>query len=80
VLVDALHQEILQQGVLHADETPVQMLSPGNGKTHRAYLRATDPQGQQHRSIAAASLVVDFDRRLAQLVKARFPAAYWPAH
>ena len=25
-LVDALHQEFLQQGVLHADETPVQML------------------------------------------------------
>lgn len=39
-LVDALRQEILQQGVLHADETPVQMLSPGKGKTHRAYLWA----------------------------------------
>lgn len=39
-LVDALHQEILQQGELHADETPVQMLSPGKGKTHRAYLWA----------------------------------------
>ena len=25
-------------GVLHADETPVAMLKPGNGKTHRAYL------------------------------------------
>jgi transposase len=42
-LVDALHQEILQQGVLHADETPVQMLSPGSGKTHRAYLWAYTP-------------------------------------
>ena len=39
-LVDALRQEILQQNVLHADETPVQMLSPGKGKTHRAYLWA----------------------------------------
>jgi len=39
-LVDALHQELLQQDVLHADETPVQMLSPGKGKTHRAYLWA----------------------------------------
>lgn len=37
-LVDALSQEILKHGVLHADETPVQMLKPGNGKTHRAYL------------------------------------------
>jgi hypothetical protein len=26
--------------VVHADETPVQMLKPGNGKTHRAYLWA----------------------------------------
>jgi hypothetical protein len=42
-LVDALHQEILQQHVLHADETPVQMLSPGKGKTHRAYLWAYAP-------------------------------------
>jgi transposase len=42
-LLDALHQEILQQGVLHADETPVQMLSPGKGKTHRAYLWAYTP-------------------------------------
>src|SRR6202158_1420741 len=39
-LVDALHQELLQQDVLHADETPVQMLAPGKGKTHRAYLWA----------------------------------------
>ncbi|CAG9242813.1 hypothetical protein PCAR4_1210011 [Paraburkholderia caribensis] len=31
-LVDSLYQEILQQGVLHADETPVQMLSSGKGK------------------------------------------------
>jgi len=42
-LVDALLQEILQQGVLHVDETPVQMLSPGSDKTHRAYLWASTP-------------------------------------
>lgn len=39
-LVDALREQILRQDVLHADETPVQMLSPGKGKTHRAYLWA----------------------------------------
>jgi len=39
-LVDALREELLQHGVLHADETPVQMLNPGKGKTHRAYLWA----------------------------------------
>ncbi len=37
-LVDALAQEMLRQSVLHADETPVAMLKPGNGRTHRAYL------------------------------------------
>jgi transposase len=39
-LVDALHHELLRHEVLHADETPVQMLAPGKGKTHRAYLWA----------------------------------------
>ncbi|OVZ66451.1 MULTISPECIES: IS66 family transposase [unclassified Pigmentiphaga] len=42
-LVDALRAEILARGVLHADETPVQMLSPGKKKTHRAYLWAYAP-------------------------------------
>src|SRR5882672_1377091 len=37
-LVDALKAEMLTRPVLHADETPVAMLKPGNGKTHRAYL------------------------------------------
>ncbi len=37
-LVDALTAEMLRHPVLHADETPVAMLKPGHGKTHRAYL------------------------------------------
>ena len=37
-LVDALVAELLRHDVLHADETPVAMLKPGNGKTHRAYI------------------------------------------
>jgi len=37
-LVNALRTELLEHDVLHADETPVAMLKPGNGKTHRAYL------------------------------------------
>jgi transposase len=37
-LVDALRTELLKHSVLHADETPVAMLKPGNRKTHRAYL------------------------------------------
>lgn len=39
-IVDALRAELLQQDVLHADETPIQVLSPGKGKTHRGYLWA----------------------------------------
>ncbi len=42
-LVDALKAEILSHRVLHADETPVQMLKPGKGATHRAYLWAYAP-------------------------------------
>jgi transposase len=42
-LVDALKDEILSHRVLHADETPVAMLKPGDGKTHRAYLWAYAP-------------------------------------
>ena len=37
-LVDALKEELLAFPVLHADETPVAMLDPGAGRTHRAYL------------------------------------------
>ncbi|KMT52937.1 hypothetical protein ACR52_25185 [Pseudomonas fildesensis] len=39
-LVDALREAVLTHGVVHADETPVQMLTPGAKKTHRAYVWA----------------------------------------
>ncbi len=39
-LVDALKAQILDCAVVHADETPVAMLAPGTGMTHRAYLWA----------------------------------------
>jgi len=42
-LVDALKDDILSHPVLHADETPVEMLKPGTKKTHRAYLWAYAP-------------------------------------
>ena len=37
-LVQALAEELRRHAVLHADETPVAMLKPGQGKTHRAYI------------------------------------------
>ena len=39
-LVDALREVVLDHNVVHADETPVQVLMPGGKKTHRAYIRA----------------------------------------
>jgi transposase len=42
-LVDALKASVLSHSILHADETPVPMLKPGNKKTHRAYLWAYAP-------------------------------------
>lgn len=70
-LVDRL-VELLNQGkVLHADETPVQQLDPGKGKTKRAYMwayRSNDLEGaprivvfdyQTSRSGAHARLFLD---------------------
>ena len=39
-LVDALREVVLGHNVVHADETPVQVLMPGSKKTHRAYVWA----------------------------------------
>jgi hypothetical protein len=39
-LAMALKEEILKHKVVHADETPVATLSPGDGKTHRSYIWA----------------------------------------
>ena len=58
-LVDALRQEVLLHPVIHADETPVQMLKPASqrdGKTYRAYLWAYTPG--RHESTRA--VVYDF--------------------
>jgi len=37
-LLEAMKELLLARTVLHADETPVPMLKPGLGRTHRAYL------------------------------------------
>lgn len=39
-LVDALREVVLEQPVVHVDETPVQMLMPSTKKTHRSYVWA----------------------------------------
>lgn len=52
-LADALRRELLAHDVLHADETPVDQLDPGAGKTKRAYLFA-------YRSASAPLIVFDY--------------------
>jgi transposase len=48
--------ELLRQGtVLHADETPVQQLDPGNGKTKRAYLWAYRSRQATRRSSSSTT-------------------------
>jgi len=42
-LVEALKEDVFKHRVLHADETPVATLSPGDGKTHRSYIWAYSP-------------------------------------
>ena len=39
-LANALREALIRQSTLHADETPVPMLSPGKKKTHQAYIWA----------------------------------------
>jgi transposase len=37
-LAEAMKADLLKRAVLHADETPVSMLKPGLGHTHKAYI------------------------------------------
>lgn len=55
-LVEALKAAVLSHTVVHADETPIPMLKPGNKKTHRAYLWAYAPGAFE----ATRAVVYDF--------------------
>lgn len=60
-VVEALKEHLLRCQVLHADETPVAMLDPGSGKTHRACLWAyAAAQSEQLKAV-----VYDFTRTRA---------------
>src|ERR1700742_2669880 len=52
----ALKAALLARNVLHADETPVPMLKPGLGRTHRAYLWSYSTSEYEDRQI----VVYDF--------------------
>jgi transposase len=55
-LADRLAELLRQRSCLHADETPVRQLDPGNGKTRHAYLWA-----YRSNVLDAGPRVVDFD-------------------
>ena len=71
-LVDALKGEILSHAVLHADDTPVAMLKPGNKKTHRAYLCTYAPGAFED----LKAVVYDFCERRAGEHARRFLGAW----
>ena len=57
-LADRLGKQLRQQPVLHADETPVQLLDPGAGKTRRAYLFAYG--NARHPGVGPPKVVFEF--------------------
>ena len=75
-VVDRLAELLLQGQVLHADETPVQQLEPGQGKTKRAYMwayRSNDLEG--------APRIVVFDYQTSRSgVHARNFLQEWRGH
>lgn len=46
-MVDALRKQLLTEDILHADETPLQVLDPGKGQTKRSYLFAYRSTGER---------------------------------
>ena len=71
-LVQALATHLLGHGVLHADETPVAVLAPGLGRTHRAYLWAYRSGPQE----SAAAVVFDFQMSRAGTHAQQFLQGY----
>jgi hypothetical protein len=77
-LVDRLVWHLRQRSSLHADETPVPQLDPGNGKTKKAYLWA-----YRSNDLQPGSKIIVFDYqtgrsgRYAQQFLGDCTATYW---
>ena len=71
-LVDALREEMFERSVLHADETPVAMLAPGQGKTHKAYVWAYGTTSYE----ALQAVVYDFAESRSGAHARRFLAGW----
>jgi len=75
-LADRLAELLRERSVLHADETPVAQLDPGNGKTKRAYLWAYRTNGLQ-----TGPPIVVFDYRSSRAgAHAREFLSGWQGH
>jgi transposase len=75
-LVDRLAVRLKEGRVLHADETPVQQLDPGQGKTRRAYLWA-----YRSNDLAGVPRIVVFDYQTSRSGQhARDFLADWRGH
>ena len=75
-LAERLRECMLAHPVLHADETPVQQLNPGNGKTRRAYLWA-----YRSNSLGDGPPIVLFDYRTSRAGShARAFLSDWKGH
>lgn len=75
-LADRLADKLRQGKVIHADETPVQQLDPGGGKTKRAYLWA-----YRSNALETGPPIVVFDYQTSRAGKhAREFLAGWQGH
>lgn len=75
-LTDRLADKLRERGSLHADETPVQQLDPGKGKTKRAYLWA-----YRSNALDGGPPMVVFDYQISRSGKhARDFLAQWRGH
>lgn len=73
-LVDAMTKRMLQEPVLHADETPIRQLDPGSGKTHSAYIWA-------YRTAGNSPPIIVFDHQSSRAGKhARQFLKDWRGH
>ena len=78
-LVDALREIVLEQGVIRADETPVQMLAPGMKKTQRAYVWAYTASPFADRRASAPAVRVNMPAPSSATGKASWSATTSPA-
>ncbi|AEK59782.1 transposase IS66 (plasmid) [Acidithiobacillus caldus SM-1] len=69
ILAEACKMALLEGAILHADKTPLPVLNPGSGKTHKAYLWVYRSRGDA--PIPSSSTL------MPRTAKASIPKASW---